>query len=175
MKKGIGMCIKQTWLNCIFFLLIPLCSPLVNASSTAQIDNHPVINKDNDFAFDFYKQIYQTNQNVVISPYILSPILGALLEGAAGNTFVQLSNILHLDHAQDTTGALQTNRFSSELTSKPACDGWFNCTIIYVKNKLGYGEETPVFYAAMSIWAADQLIYKPSLSNWDRWKCTCPR
>src|SRR5688572_2085938 len=44
----------------------------------------------NNFTFDLYRQVSQTDQNVILSPYSLSTLLSKLTLGAEGQTRSQL-------------------------------------------------------------------------------------
>jgi len=58
----------------------------------------PKIEQDNAFAFDLFKQVYQTDKssNVFISPLSVSMALSMTLNGAKGQTFEEMKNALRI-------------------------------------------------------------------------------
>jgi len=58
---------------------------------------------NNDFAFDFYRQLSEIEEgNLFFSPYSLSAALAMTYAGAAGDTAEQMADALHFDlpHAE---------------------------------------------------------------------------
>jgi serpin B len=54
-----------------------------------------VVNGSNQFAFDFYKQIENGDENIFFSPYSISVAMAMIYEGARGNTSDEMRAVLH--------------------------------------------------------------------------------
>ena len=156
------MSVEQKWIGCLLSSLLLFCIVPLKAFGTSQTDITAGTNGLNEFAFDLYKQVGQTDHNLVISPYILSSLLTTLLNGASGNTYTQLAKLLHVNDIQHTTGLSLFNTIDSELMSKPACNGWFRCKVVQIKNQLGYSDGIPQLFIATALWADEEFSYKPS-------------
>lgn len=59
-----------------------------------------VVSGFNQFAFDLYQGLTNSDENLVFSPYGLSSLFGPLLNGAQGNSRKQMLQVLHLDNAR---------------------------------------------------------------------------
>lgn len=124
----------------IFFInliLSNLCCATVS-------DSDLIINGFNEFAFNLYHQQKTTDQNVIISPYSLSSLLGILVPGTAGNTRTQLMKVLSIKNIQDI------NQIPIALE---------NLTATEVANK------DQKLLAANALWADINFSYKPSFLN----------
>lgn len=55
-----------------------------------------LVNGSNQFAFDFYQQIKDGEDNVFFSPYSIMVALGMTYEGARGKTAQEMQSVLHL-------------------------------------------------------------------------------
>jgi serpin B len=97
----------------VFFALATL------PSVKAQQNSSDVINGMNNFACNVYRELNQTNQNMVFSPYSVSFLLELLVSGSANNTRSQLINLLHLtdDNSLNNLNAF-LDQIDTDLTGK---------------------------------------------------------
>ncbi len=74
---------------------LPEAKPIVLRSALV-----PKIKQDNTFAFDLFKEVYQTNktENVFISPLSVSMALSMTLNGAKGETLEEIKNALRISN-----------------------------------------------------------------------------
>ncbi len=121
MKKILGRIIIS--LAIFLFLINPLF---------AENDSDLVIKGLNDFTFDLYKKMGNSNDNIIASPYSLSSLLCILTVGASGNTQNQLKHILHMENVLDNKNIINT--MNQNITSD--------------------------FLAANAIWAVKTISYK---------------
>ena len=74
-------------------LLIPTTNVL--AQPNAFKDRQAVVNGNNDFAYDLYKELRENEGNLFFSPYSISTALGMTYAGARAETAEQMANTLH--------------------------------------------------------------------------------
>lgn len=129
---------------------LPVSSTTTNFAPEAQ----PV----NDFAFDLYRQIGTTDQNLILSPYSLSSLLVILANGASGNTQRQLSQVLHFA-AGNTDHPSELAKIDTELMPDSNCQGWLSCKFKHASKWFGFNQSS-TFLIANSLWAEERLIYK---------------
>ncbi|KTC96357.1 serpin family protein [Legionella feeleii] len=129
---------------------LPVSSTTTNFAPEAQ----PV----NDFAFDLYRQIGTTDQNLILSPYSLSSLLVILANGASGNTQRQLSQVLHFA-AGNTDDPTELAKIDTELMPDSDCQGWLSCKFKHASKWFGFNQSS-TFLIANSLWAEERLIYK---------------
>ena len=91
----------------VVFVLSQLCAGGVALSAG---DNSPATRElstlvagNNEFAFDMYKKISESNQNknIFFSPHSISKALGMTYVGARGNTEKQMAKVLHFSIPQN--------------------------------------------------------------------------
>jgi len=58
-----------------------------------------VVNSNNSFAIDLYRQInaQDTGKNIFVSPFSVSTALAMTFEGSSNNTRNQMAAVMHLD------------------------------------------------------------------------------
>lgn len=87
-----------------------------------------IINGNSDFAFDLYRKLDQTGENLFFSPYSISSAFTMLYAGAAGNTKTQMKLVMHfldddtLHHASFNT--LDASIFDGEANLTSANSLW---------------------------------------------------
>jgi serpin B len=60
------------------------------------------VNSCNEFSFDMYKQLVNSNENVFFSPYSISTALGMAYEGARGKTATEMASVLDFPEDDQT-------------------------------------------------------------------------
>ncbi|UCG69730.1 MAG: serpin family protein [Thermoplasmata archaeon] len=60
------------------------------------------VNSSNEFTFEMYKQLIDSNKNVFFSPYSISTALGMVYEGARGQTSAEMGEVLDLPEDDET-------------------------------------------------------------------------
>lgn len=80
------------------FLIMYIMSNCISAQLYTK-----TVKRNNEFAFDFYKQIFKENSNTLFSPYSISSALAMTYAGARGNTEKQIANVLNYDSDQEKT------------------------------------------------------------------------
>src|SRR5512136_295068 len=89
-------------------LLLPACGPANNDTRMAKsdlkreaaplvpaADAQTLVQDNNAFAFDFYRQVRGETGNLIYSPYSISLASAMLSGGAAGETASQIASTLH--------------------------------------------------------------------------------
>lgn len=147
--------IKQK--GCIFILLILFIGYALPVSSTTT-NFAPEAQPFNEFAFDLYRQIGATDQNLILSPYSLSSLLVILADGASGNTQQQLYQALHFP-AGNNNHVAELAKIDTELMPDNDCQGWFSCKFKHASKWFGF-KKSSTFLIANSLWAEESLIYK---------------
>src|ERR1035438_8075912 len=58
-----------------------------------------VVNANNQFAFDFYRNLnaQEKGKNIFVSPYSISTALAMAFEGSSGNTRKQMVSVFHFN------------------------------------------------------------------------------
>ena len=82
------------------FQLIAGAPGLLAQSGTANGKDMPdVVNSNNSFAIDLYRQInaQDTGRNIFVSPFSVSTALAMTFEGSSNNTRNQMAAVMHLD------------------------------------------------------------------------------
>ncbi len=69
--------------------------PRESAPSIPAADSQALLDGNNAFAFDFYRQVHGQSGNLVYSPYSISLATAMLYGGAGGETASQISAVLH--------------------------------------------------------------------------------
>lgn len=67
----------------------------------AKIGGNPVVQGNNDFAFDLYQQLKTRPGNLFFSPYSISTALAMTYAGAGGDTAEQMADVLHFTLKSD--------------------------------------------------------------------------
>ncbi len=85
----------------IFLIIFLLITGQAFAGETNAIPK--LVEGNNDFAFDMYKEIYLSDKdkNIFFSPLSISTALGMTYAGAKGNTEIQMADVLHFQLPQD--------------------------------------------------------------------------
>ena len=65
-------------------------------SITLSAPQQKVLNQSNDFAFDVLKAVNNENGNVFVSPYSLGQALAMLANGAEGETYDEIADVLKI-------------------------------------------------------------------------------
>ena len=132
--------------------------PLTKAYSIAVTRTAPVVGGLNDFGFDLYRIVGTPNNNVILSPYGLSALMGLLAQGAEGDTETQLMQMLHLDDvsSNDSISKALAN-IGHQLTAK-SCSNWFTCQL----DKWLPWRKSSMWTSANALWASSDLLYKKS-------------
>lgn len=60
------------------------------------------VNSSNEFAFQMYKHLIESNENIFFSPYSISTALGMAYEGARGKTAAEMIQVLDLPEDNQT-------------------------------------------------------------------------
>ena len=63
-------------------------------SSAVNIGMNEFVNSSNEFTFQMYNQLVESNENVFFSPYSISIALGMAYEGARGQTATEMEQVL---------------------------------------------------------------------------------
>jgi serpin B len=87
---------KYTKIQSIVFVI--LISLTTNAQSL-----ETTVKGNNAFAFEIFKEVFNTGANVFISPYSISSVLAMTYAGARNETEKQMSEVLHFDLTQVNT------------------------------------------------------------------------
>ncbi|PLW99352.1 MAG: serpin family protein, partial [Marinilabiliales bacterium] len=74
----------------IIFLILALIMNVSKAQTTSSIGN-------NEFSFDLFKRVSQTEGNQVISPFSISSALAMTYAGARNETESEISQVMHFD------------------------------------------------------------------------------
>src|SRR4051812_27793276 len=67
---------------------------------TNSVCSQPAVNaarRNNIFAFELYKKVYNSGHNVLLSPYSISSALSMVYIGAKNETEKQMSAVLHFE------------------------------------------------------------------------------
>nr|WP_026069624.1 serpin family protein [Legionella tunisiensis] len=144
----------------IFILLLIFLGFALPVSSTTPANFALKAQQLNEFAFDLYRQIGTTDQNLILSPYSLSSLLVILAEGASDNTQLQLNQALHFP-AGSTDSTAELAKIDTELMPDSDCQGWFSCKFKHASKWFGFNKSS-TFLIANSLWAEKSLIYKKS-------------
>lgn len=143
----------------IFLLLLILHVFSLPASGTTTLVNFaPKAQELNKFAFELYRQVGATEQNLVLSPYSLSSLLVILADGAAGNTQLQLNQALYFP-AEDSNNISALAEIDMQLMSDSDCQGWFRCKFKHAAKWLDF-RKSSTFLIANSLWADENFVYK---------------
>lgn len=138
----------------LLFLFLGYALPVSSTTTNFAPEAQPV----NDFAFDLYRQIGTTDQNLILSPYSLSSLLVILANGASGNTQRQLIQVLHFA-AGNTDDPTELAKIDTELMPDSDCQGWLSCKFKHASKWFGFNQSS-TFLIANSLWAEERLIYK---------------
>jgi serpin B len=92
--------------------------PRDNAPVISAIDVQTLLNGNNAFAFDFYRQVQGEGGNLVYSPYSISLAAAMLYGGAGGETASQIANTLHFTLPPDQFHSAM-NALSLDLAQRP--------------------------------------------------------
>lgn len=143
--------------GCLFILLFLFLGYALSVSSRT---THfaPEAQPFNEFAFDLYRQLGTTDQNLILSPYSLSSLLVILANGASGNTQQQLNQALHFP-AGNTDHAAELAQIDTALMPDGDCQGWLSCKFKHAGKWFGFNQSS-TFLIANSFWAEERLIYK---------------
>lgn len=60
-----------------------------------------LVNSNDEFTFDFYKQIKDQEGNIVFSPFSISLATAMAYAGAEGNTEAEIKKLLHVDQSEE--------------------------------------------------------------------------
>ncbi|ARG97284.1 serpin family protein [Legionella micdadei] len=142
--------IKQKWI--IISLVFLFLSFPLQALSNSTTDYNTQKEALNEFAFDLYKQVAQSNQNIIISPYSLSSLLVILLNGAQGNTQQQLAKLLHFNY-ENGKNNFNLDAIDQELLGSNACPRDAYCKP---------NDNNTVFLIANALWADRSFSYIPA-------------
>ena len=88
---------KDNWSVILIIPLILLCS-FVTADQQGNLDE--LVNGNNSFAFDLYRQIESSEGNLFFSPYSISSALAMTYAGARGNTEKEMAKTLKFTDQQ---------------------------------------------------------------------------
>jgi serpin B len=93
--------------------------PRDNAPAVSAADAQTLLEGDNAFAFDFYRQVRGQDGNLVYSPYSISLAAAMLYGGASGETASQIASSLHFTLPPDQFHPAM-NALSLDLAQRPA-------------------------------------------------------
>ena len=68
-------------------------------ATVGSVDN--VVDANNLFAFEYYSEIRDDNDNIFFSPYSISTALAMVYEGAKGKTAEEISDVFHFPEDDD--------------------------------------------------------------------------
>jgi serpin B len=113
-------------------LFLPACGSADNADRMAKsdlkreaaplvpaVDAQTLVQDNNAFAFDFYRQVRGEKANLVYSPYSISLAAAMLYGGAGGETASQIAGSLHFSLPPDQLHPAW-NALSLDLSGRPA-------------------------------------------------------
>ncbi len=152
--RKIAMKITPHIVALVFSITIALGINVANAA----VPDGSVVKGLNKFAVDLYQQISKSNQNIAISPYGVSSLLGRLGRGAAGETQTQMLNLFHLSTFD------QINKVFSDLDNSLQihnhCNTLAECKINAPANLKAADNKKSLFMVANAIWTDQSLNYK---------------
>ncbi len=147
----------------ILFLFTIVSVSVSAASPSTDADSAAVVNGFNDFTFDLYHQVMQLDQNMIISPYSISSLLGILAAASAGNTRSQFAQIFHLNPNQNFNNVLAAlDNINVSLKLSDNCTNWVHCKFKQWMRSLQGNEDTQDFDVANALWADKKFSYKQS-------------
>jgi serpin B len=74
------------------------------------------VDSSNEFTFEMYKQLIDSNENIFFSPYSISTALGMAYEGARGQTATEMMEVLNLP--EDDSTRLEMVKEMQDLLNK---------------------------------------------------------
>jgi len=91
------------------------------AAAIAPDDYQTVVSGTNAFGFDIFKKAAHTDENVIFSPTSVTVALGMVYAGTAGNTAVQMSQVLHNTLTAESFHTAM-NRLTLDLASREVAE-----------------------------------------------------
>ncbi len=85
----------------IFIALMVFFSATAVVRAVEPNDINPLVEGNNDFAFDLYSKLKTEKKNLFFSPYSISSALAIVYAGAKGETAEQMANVLHFPDGND--------------------------------------------------------------------------
>src|ERR1017187_2366823 len=83
----------------VLALLAGVPALLAQGATEGRTDISTVVSSNNQFAFEFYRDLNGSNagKNIFVSPYSISAALAMAFEGSRENTQKQMAGVLHFD------------------------------------------------------------------------------
>lgn len=102
-------------------LLVSATGLLAQKGTASGKDLSEVVNANNQFAFDFYRNLntHEMGKNIFVSPYSISTALAMAYEGSSGNTRKQMAVVFHFN----MTDAERQTGFSALMEQTKAGPG----------------------------------------------------
>jgi serine protease inhibitor len=147
----------------IVILFIFMQVSLSAASIPTDSDSASVVNGFNDFTFDLYHKVSQSDQNIIISPYSISSLLGILAVGSAENTRTQFVQIFHFDPNQNFNDVLnELDKINTSLKLSDSCNNWIHCKFKQWMKSIRWNVDSQDLNVANALWADEKFSYKQS-------------
>lgn len=121
MKNNLKLCLILVILAVIFIPLTVLMSlpdgDLANEKmrdiKSQGMENDMMTMNSNSFAFDFYKQISGSNENIFFSPVSIELVFAILYEGADGQTAMQMQELFGFEPNEEKRLELYKNKINA--------------------------------------------------------------
>jgi serpin B len=96
---------RRQWMMIGLLVMVLIASSLAHGltprSAAQDSDSAPLVQGNNQFAFDLYQRISTQDGNLIVSPYSISLALALTYAGARGSTESQMADVLHFVLPQD--------------------------------------------------------------------------
>lgn len=150
----------------------PILNYVPAKSINLQAQSKQILDKANTFAFGFFKAVSRhKSENLFISPYSISAVLGMLYNGAAGDTKSEIADVLGMDGYEPS----EINQYYKELTKalvevdplttlRIANSVWANKTISLKSSFLDLNKN--YFDAKVSTHDFSSPATVPAINNW---------
>jgi serpin B len=123
---------KHTWnmlrIMCVFALLIAITACTEDEITNIDDDGgdgpatlESRIERNNDFAFKLYRQLKESDDNLIVSPHSISTCFGMAYAGARGNTESEIAEVLCFNYPQAGFHTVLKS-LNDELNSRPDVD-----------------------------------------------------
>ncbi|MBU0469029.1 MAG: serpin family protein [Candidatus Omnitrophica bacterium] len=93
---------RKNIFNALLMIAFAYCCVISSKVFASDKEISSLVNGNNGFAIDLYKELKDEDGNLFFSPYSISTALAMTYAGARGNTEVEIAEVLHFDLGQDS-------------------------------------------------------------------------